>query len=369
MPAAFHFDAEVLDPRNREPGVSAMLRVRDGAQFLRPSLESCIDVFDEIIAVHHQCGDDTPQILHEYAAKHPRRFKVYEYPHEVFPPHTTAHARQPPESPHTIAALCNYALSKTTRRFVVKHDADHVYFPRFAEIAEAVRSGRFGGDVVATVGVNIARTRAGEVGAYLPIPAVGGSDFLFFPVSRDTYYTHTPSYEVLCVPPCRWVYAGFAFWHLKFLCRHYGFHRYLWRWSADDFLRYPLGRQTPVFCGNLSSGGDHGGWRQAVAEFGDNVRVAPLPEFVASFSGSDSPFIRDDPMLRQPRLENWKDVLVKRWMRPLIGQGLVRAPGFGRYCKLSDQRFLNSLLPYLKARTLARDLRGLSLPALGDLAA
>ena len=122
----------------RAAGISAMLRVRDGAQFLRISLDSCIDVFDEIFAVHHQCSDDTPQILDEYAAAYPDRFQVYEYPHEVFPPGTREHAAEDAESPHTVAALCNYALERTTRRYVIKHDADHLYFPRFAEIADHV---------------------------------------------------------------------------------------------------------------------------------------------------------------------------------------------------------------------------------------
>ena len=62
MSDVFHFDLETLDPRNRRDGISAMLRVRDGARFLRPNLQSCIDVFDEIIAVRRRCSDDTPHL-------------------------------------------------------------------------------------------------------------------------------------------------------------------------------------------------------------------------------------------------------------------------------------------------------------------
>ncbi len=346
----------------RADGISAMLRVRDGAQFLRIGLDSCIDVFDEIVAVHHQCSDDTPQILHEYAAAYPDRFKVYEYPHEVFPPNTREHAAQGAESPHTIAALCNYALARTTRRFVIKHDADHLYFSRFAKIADFVRSGRADDGVVHVLGVNLARSRAGSLGVYLRYPVCGGGDLMFFPVSRDTYFVHTDRYEVLHLPRCRHVDAGFGFWHLKCLQRHYGLHQWLRRYQTDDSIvkegYYGLSRDAGPSCGGEK-------WHGYVAAFERDLEVVSFEEFVALFGGRDSRLLPDVRVLQIPRRATLRHVLEYHWMRPFLGKFVL--PFVGARYKFRSQFLFDLLLPYLKARAIARDLRGVSLPAESDL--
>ena len=323
MSDIFHFDLETLDPRNRGDGVSAILRVRDGAQFLRPGLQSCIDVFDEIIAVHHQCSDDTPQILHEYAAAYPDRFKVYEYPHEVFPPHTMDHAREGPKSPHTIAALCNYALSKTTRRYVVKHDADHVYFPRFAHIVEAVRARNPRAGAVLLSGVNLARSRAGDIGVWLQNPICGTGDFLFFPVSRDTYFVHDGDIERLIGAARPHTYAGVSFWHLKMLQKHYGLREY--RWSYED---------------------NYAELRRRCRAIEDSLEVVPLAQFIALFSGVDSRFI--DRHCHNPL---WRNRITRAFAWRL-------AKPLARWPMLNRVRYLHLLLSF----RLEQDMCGVSLP-------
>ena len=319
-----YYDPEVLDPRNRADGVSAMLRVRNGAQFLRPSLRSCIDVFDEIVAVHHQCSDDTPRILHEYAAAYPDRFKVYEYPHEVIPPNTARHMRERADSLSTIAALCNYALSKTTRRFVIKHDADHVYFrPRFARLVEAVRARDARAGPVFVSGVNLARARAGAVGVWLQNPICGVGDYGFFPVSRDTYFVHNDRHEHLSSAHRRHAYAGVAFWHLKMLQKYFGLREYRFRYE-----------------------GDYEGLQRRCRAIEESLEVIPPARFIASFSGADSPFI--DRHCKNPL---WRNRVTRPAMWHLA-RPLARLPVCNRV------RWLHLLLSF----RLARDVRGASLP-------
>lgn len=228
----FHFDPETLNPANRGEGVSAMLRVRDGAEFLQAGLESCLDIFDEVVAVHHQCSDATPQILHDLAKRHPGRLKVYEYPHEMPPPHTPQHIKEGAGSLRTIAALCNYALSKTTRRVVVKHDADHIYIrPNLARAVAAVRRrcNRF----TTTSGVNLARLPDGALGVSLDNPLCGLGDCGFFPVSKDTYFFHTGAIERFNYSslPKFHHHAGILFWHMKLLGKYYGLREYRYRYE------------------------------------------------------------------------------------------------------------------------------------------
>ena len=368
---ARYYDPEALDPRNRRDGISAMLRVRDGAEFLRPGLESCIDVFDEIVAVHHQCSDDTPRILHEYEAAYPGRFKVYEYPHEVFPPGTEEHAAQDPESPHTIAALCNYALSKTTRRFAIKHDADHLYMPRFAEIADFVRSGRAGGCSVPVIGLNLARSRAGDLGVHRRYPINGGRDFLFFPVSRDTFYVHQPEWEIFIQPQqFSIVSAGFGFWHLKYLERHHGIDQFLRLYTPYDYIKEVWGYDEPL-PDERPAPGDCDQWRGFITYSERNLEVISLEEFIALFGGKDSPLI-SARQLRWPRWVNGKlrgcRFLTVQLVAPLVlffANAYCKIPS-SAYCKIPSS-FFDPMTPHLRARSVRRDLCGLSLPAESEL--
>lgn len=44
-------------------GVSGLMRVKNEAEFIALSVESCIDALDELIIVFQDCQDNTPQII------------------------------------------------------------------------------------------------------------------------------------------------------------------------------------------------------------------------------------------------------------------------------------------------------------------
>ena len=325
---AFHFDQQTLNPANRGEGVSAMLRVRDGAEFLQAGLESCLDIFDEVVAVHHQCSDATPQILHDLAKRHPDRLKVYEYPHEVVPPNTAQHAAEGADSLHTIAALCNYALSKTTRRVAIKHDADHIYIrPNLARAVAAVRR-RCDGFVPAA-GVNLARSPDGALGVSLHDPLCGvagdyaGGDYGFFPVSEDTWFVHNDRHETARYGPVSpsLPAAGILLWHMKLLEKHCGLREYRWRHEN-----------------NLAE------LHSRAAAIRDGMEVLPLGEFIDRFGGANGLLVAHagHPLFRN------------RATRPLVWHA-VRA--------LNRAGVLRSLPPYLLlSYALERDLCGVPLP-------
>ena len=320
----FHFDPQTLDPANRGDGVSAMLRVRDGADFLQAGLESCLDIFDEVVAVHHQCSDATPQILHDLAKRHPDRLKVYEYPHEVAPPHTARHVEEGAASLHTIAALCNYALSKTTRRVAIKHDADHIYIrPNLARAVAAARRrcDRF----IIAAGVNLARSPDGAFGVSLHDPFCGAhGDHGFFPVSKDTYFYHSGVIERFNHSPLPRFHhhAGILFWHMKLLQKHYGVREYLYRYRN-----------------NLA------GLHRAVAGIESDLAVAPLAGFIDRFGGANGLLAErhvDYPLFRN------------RCTRPLAWHA----------ARLLSRAGVVKCLPRLLAVSCAleRDLRGVAPP-------
>lgn len=132
--------------KERPPGVTGILRCRNHADFLEACIDSCIDGLDELIAVYHDCTDDTPRILAAKQARYPEKIKVYEYKPYLFPVELdkTLFAfagKLAAGSVHLLSGYTNYALSKATYRYVVKIDADQVYFPaQWKRLCNAYRS-------------------------------------------------------------------------------------------------------------------------------------------------------------------------------------------------------------------------------------
>ena len=132
--------------RERPVGVSGLLRCKNCEDFLEMCIDSCIDGLDELIAVYHDCTDRTPEILRQKAAQYPDKIRVFEYQPSVYPIDLDEEELEkakllPPDSIHTLAGYCNYALSKASYRYAVKIDADQVYFTdRLKHICDAYRS-------------------------------------------------------------------------------------------------------------------------------------------------------------------------------------------------------------------------------------
>lgn len=118
---------------NRKPGISGMMRVKNDAEFIIPSVESCIDALDELIIVYNGCTDNSPEIIHRIALKYPSKIKVYHYEPTVICGSLTKEEYErakslSEDSVELLANYYNYALSKTTRTHVMKIDADQIYF-------------------------------------------------------------------------------------------------------------------------------------------------------------------------------------------------------------------------------------------------
>ncbi|KAG1648952.1 putative teichuronic acid biosynthesis glycosyltransferase TuaC [Nymphon striatum] len=89
-----HGDLRIGDRKN---GISAFMRIRNGADFLEPTIRSHINHFDEIVAVYNQCSDATPDILGRLAQEYGPKLRVFHYTDRVFPPGSEDHARTKPD--------------------------------------------------------------------------------------------------------------------------------------------------------------------------------------------------------------------------------------------------------------------------------
>ncbi len=92
----------------RPQGISVIMRVKDEADWIRPSIESIKGIADEIVIVDNGSTDGTYQILEEIASTEKYLIKLW----------------RRPDLDH--CALSNFALDQTTFRWIFRWDGDMV---------------------------------------------------------------------------------------------------------------------------------------------------------------------------------------------------------------------------------------------------
>lgn len=226
--ADYRFEPKHLAVSERKPGISAFMRIRDGAFSLEAAVRSHIEHFDEIVAVHNRSTDATPDILARLHAEYGDRLRVYHYLPPVFPPGSDGHATEPGNSQLSLVNYYNFALTRTRFTHVTKLDDDHVAMgAATASLVADVRAGRAADNEMACFsGINLARGDGGRVGVLRREPYSGSGDIGIFPVTPQTYFVHDRRFEVLQLPGMRRRFHSFVYWHLKYLKPEFGFANY-----------------------------------------------------------------------------------------------------------------------------------------------
>lgn len=218
----FKFDRAWLD-RPRAPGISAYMRIKNEQQLVRVAVMSHIKHYDEIIACHNDCSDDTVRILHDLAAQYPDKIRVFHYAPKVHPPRSREHAQMSDDSVHGLANYYNWALSKTTRQVAVKLDADHLGIEHklralTARIRRDMNAGRR--KLYVSSGINLLRESTGALGVRVNFLLAGNGDFVYHPVDARAVYRNVQKYETFDAVyrlPLEVEYTGITFFHLRAL--------------------------------------------------------------------------------------------------------------------------------------------------------
>lgn len=227
--SAYRFQNSDLKTGGRRPGVSAFMRIKNGADWLELSIRSHMAFFDEIVAVYNQCTDATPEILmrlqHEYGKD---KLRVIHYVDEVYPPGSDGHAVTEPTSPHSLVNYYNFSLASTKFQYATKLDDDHLAIhDATREITTRLRSGDADPDTMYCFsGLNLFRQSDGVMGVLASDPVSGGGDIGFFRVTPETYFVHDRRFERFQRGNARRRFSGYLYWHLKFLKRDMGFGNY-----------------------------------------------------------------------------------------------------------------------------------------------
>ena len=225
---SYQFTPHMLAPAQRLPGVSAFMRIRNGADFLEASIRTHIAFYDEIVAVHNQCTDATPEILARLAQEFGPKLRVFHYLPHVSPPGSEGHANTPGDAPASMVTYSNFALAMTRHQWAVKLDDDHLAIPdAVARMVGDIRSGRADDSVMHCFsGLNLVRDRQGALHVPAASAVSGKGDIGYFRVTEQTRFTHDPRFERFARGDFPRHFAGWFYWHLKFLKAGGGFANY-----------------------------------------------------------------------------------------------------------------------------------------------
>lgn len=223
----FEFERARLDD-SRKPGISAYMRIKNEAEFLRLAVESHLPFYDEIVCVYNNCSDATPDILAGLQNRHPNKIKVFHYLPKVHPPVTEAHDNCADDDVHGLANYYNYTLAKCSYSVAVKLDADHLAIQNNLTVAverirAEIKSESVANKVYTFSGINLMRD-GDDVGVNANLPFSGTGDIFYHPVSSEFYYVNAKKWEILVTPKdIRKEYLGILYFHLKYLKANSGF--------------------------------------------------------------------------------------------------------------------------------------------------
>lgn len=128
-------------------GVSGIMRVKNDAEFIEASIESCIGALDELVVVYNDCTDDSAEVIERMRKLYPDKIKVFEYPYRVLGAGLSQDEYEmakslPDDSPSLLCNYYNFALSKVQYEYAIKIDADQLYFTdQLTQWCNVVRSG------------------------------------------------------------------------------------------------------------------------------------------------------------------------------------------------------------------------------------
>ena len=110
--------------KERPLGVTGILRCQNSADFLDACIESCIEGLDELIAVYHNCTDETANILKRKQSKYPYKIKIFEYQPYIYPIDLTDEQFQetmnlPKDSIHLLSGYTNYFFPNHSKNIVM----------------------------------------------------------------------------------------------------------------------------------------------------------------------------------------------------------------------------------------------------------
>jgi glycosyltransferase involved in cell wall biosynthesis len=123
--------------------ISAMMRVKNEATFLRTSVESIVAHVDEVVIIDNASSDETPSIAAGLRAQWPRKIRVIGYPYAVARvgvENSSLAKSMDKGSPRLLANYYNWCLRQCRMNFILKWDGDMVATPALERHLQILRN-------------------------------------------------------------------------------------------------------------------------------------------------------------------------------------------------------------------------------------
>jgi len=124
--------------------ITAMLRIRNEAEFLDAAVRSIADLVERILLVDNRSTDATPALIERLLADYPNKAEAHRYPHAVArvgaESRQLSNAQSGTDSPRLLSTYYNWCLARCRTAFVLKWDGDMIALPALAEQLAAWRA-------------------------------------------------------------------------------------------------------------------------------------------------------------------------------------------------------------------------------------
>lgn len=306
----------------RKFGISAVMRIKNGGEFLAATIRSHLEFFDEIVACYNNCTDDTETILRQLVLEFPHKIRVFHYEPVVHPILSRQHRRTDTFSIHSMANYYNFALAQCRYQIAVKLDDDHLAIASNmrAAVAQVRHEYRLGQrSLLRFSGLNLAGSIEQPM-VYRTCPLVGTADIMFFPVDPQIYFVQGRKFETLQFGrlkrqlPKR--YLGVLYCHLKHLKADYGFSNLAEPAKSEHIAAYQRSCQLQTLTEFNSSANQ----QQLIREYGAltyQIRQWSVLKWGLRLLGKQQPlrFARLQQLQQDlARLDWQQDVL--HWLQP-----------------------------------------------------
>lgn len=212
--------------------ISAMMRVRNEAEFVGAALDSIVEHVDQVVIIDNLSTDSTPDAIRTFATAHGGKVKAQTYPHEIARPGSeSVKLSNNPRAKHSPSLLANYyqwCLELCDLPYVLKWDGDMVATDEFGSAVREFRRRKeqslwfFGINVYPDMKHAIADSNST---ARIRPRSIAPNEPRVFPKRFAWFSNAAGIYETLVSP---------------YTHDTYGFH-----WSAPVYLHLPLCKATP----------------------------------------------------------------------------------------------------------------------------
>jgi hypothetical protein len=198
-----NLDLTFIPLENRENGISGILKVKNGEDYLKLTIESVINQLDELIIIYSESNDKTEEILLEIELKY-NKVKLYKCVIDV-----------------KLVELNNFLLSKTTKKFIIKIDDDNLYFPN---IINQMKNKVENTNIIGVKGINIYDYQE-ELYIIDNLIFTSSGNNLMFKYNEKCYYVEINNNIILKHNYNPIVSSITGYYHLKFCKRNRGYNK------------------------------------------------------------------------------------------------------------------------------------------------